>query len=82
MSISYNVPNFMNFELKYLHTKESNETIVKFVKTAQRLDEDFIRDYINWATMIVTAVIPVLLLLFFNGSIIWKLYKTTKRMGK
>ena len=72
----------MNFDLKYMHANDTNEFIVNYVKTAQRLDEHFIRDYVNWATMIITALIPVSLLLFFNGNIIWELYKTTKRMSK
>ena len=77
MSIALNIPNFMNYKLKYkTYANNSNEFIVGIDKTKQRLDRDFVRDYIFWATMIITAVIPILLLLFFNGQIIWKAYKT------
>ena len=76
MSIALNIPNFMNYTLKYTYSNNSNEVNVSVIAMEQRLNREFVRDYICWATMIITAIIPILLLLFFNGHIIWKAYQT------
>ena len=77
-SILLNIPTFLNYELKYEENISTGETIIGFKPTELRNDKDFKYYYIFLTRNIVTVFIPTILLLFFNGIVIWKLFQNHK----
>ena len=79
--ILLNIPTFLFYELKYKETS-SGETRITFKPTEVRNDPNVVYYYIFLAQNFARVFIPGIMLVFFNGNVIWKLYWHRKTITK
>eukprot|EP00096_Caligus_rogercresseyi_P007746 TRINITY_DN25769_c0_g1_i1.p1 TRINITY_DN25769_c0_g1~~TRINITY_DN25769_c0_g1_i1.p1 ORF type:complete len:392 (+),score=106.63 TRINITY_DN25769_c0_g1_i1:125-1300(+) len=69
-------PKFLEVELTTV--KGDNGSSPAYGPTELRISEDYIRYYVLWTRLLVTAILPVVLLLFLNSRIIVDLFNSSK----
>ena len=74
--ILLNIPTFLFYELKYEKTR------ITFKPTEVRNDPNVVYYYIFLTQNIARVFIPGIMLVFFNGNVIWKLYQYRKIISK
>lgn len=87
-SVIINIPKFLEF--KTVDTRSNStmganateseiQTII--VPTTMKLDQEYLRYYVQWFRMPFTAVIPFICLAVLNGKIIYKMRQTSHIMS-
>ncbi|CAB4067152.1 unnamed protein product [Lepeophtheirus salmonis] len=85
-SFLMNIPKFMETKLvwKSVQSEDSNSTftIIDYAVTDLRNDPNYIRFYINWTWLIMTCLIPIGSLVYFNSRIFRGIQMTHERTRK
>ncbi|CAB4070258.1 unnamed protein product [Lepeophtheirus salmonis] len=78
ISVLINLPKFFETRLAEVSTGIDNKTEIDFEITELRANENYIYFYIHWGRLFGTGVIPMIVLLFLNMNIYFKI-RSTKR---